>query len=415
MEGPIPPLPDSILEKLDAERERLKSNLTLMRQLLKAYEGRYREASEALRGMEEALKNSDLYYSEGKRYTSINELFNAAIKAQKAIYLCKYWSGEEDFEEILSSVEEGIEKAKSAVKELEGAYEIVPLQARIAAEFRLKDALRSLKDGVSHYDKGDVEGGLVALAYSLWRSRSAVFWSSFGDVRGGIEVSEEEVLRIAQSYVYSAETVVTYSETVLSESGTRGPSLSYLSQAEDFLSEAKSDISSDPVLAIGESIHAMAYATDAMTLGLAASEEALSSYVQYARERAIAHIYSCFNCSVIPLLSLLYLEYGDGLNEPALKSLMYRLASMYAFTVASLVRKPPLGPSEASHTSSSSPAVISKMVTSTTTVTLTSSYTHIITTTVTSGREADITKSWILLVSALLVGLFLGFLIGRRR
>ncbi len=281
---------------------------------------------------EELLGRADGYASKGNLYSASSLAFQSLVRAQEAEFLGRAVGGESIdgmVEEVKGVIREAGERINSTVISSVNEFELM-----IAANWRLSDANKALNEAATYYSKGDVESAISSLAYAKWRAETALQWMEMtSTLEKGKGVDWEKTKSILNNYLYEAETVISYTQTVL---GEMGYTPAEIQEAVAYLEKAKENYNKgNLILAFGESIHALVYASTAMSL-IPTSEYSINYQVEYARKKSLNSLWKSKNGGAESILGYAYFEFAETSNKQPVKLLHYKLSSAYSTTLQSV-------------------------------------------------------------------------------
>lgn len=274
------------------------------------------------------LSETEELASNRKYYSASSKAFQALINAQYVIYAADFIKGR-SFDDIVREVKETIDEARKTVNEAT-IDNINALQFAIASKWRLKNAIKSMEEAAKYFKEGMYGYSLQELAYAKWRAKTAIQWIKLTSLSNGRKIDWDRIKPIIDNYIYEAETVIAYSQTVLSEMGV---SSTEIKLAIEYLDDAKENYNKgDLILALSETMHSLVYASTAMSL-LPVSEKTIDYQIEYARKKGLDSMWRLKKAGVDPILSYLYFEHSETLKDKKEKLLTYKLASIYSNTL----------------------------------------------------------------------------------
>ncbi len=260
--------------------------------------------------LEEARKN----YERGNYYTSTSQYFTANIFMRAEIY--RKTLNDENFEREVKTIEEEIEAVRGSLNQ---EYGLIAMQLVGAAEERLGRAEQYLEKART---SENFEEAALYLAFAKERVESAKVWLSLlPEIREDVPIKKEEVVRRAQFYLSTAESLLVYSKSI----GGFSRLLFGENSAESSLELSKKLYSQGYYFgSIFASIDSMVKSAVAIELiGAKSLEEKISA----ARDSARASLSEAEK--VTPILAIAYFEYGET-SEGVYKLIYYKLSERIA-------------------------------------------------------------------------------------
>ncbi len=260
--------------------------------------------------LEEARKN----YERGNYYTSTSQYFTANIFMRAEIY--RKTLNDENFEREVKTIEEEIEAVRGSLNQ---EYGLIAMQLVGAAEERLGRAEQYLEKART---SENFEEAALYLAFAKERVESAKVWLSLlPEIREDVPIKKEEVVRRAQFYLSTAESLLVYSKSI----GGFSRLLFGENSAESSLELSKKLYSQGYYFgSIFASIDSMVKSAVAIELiGAKSFDEKISA----ARDSARASLSEAER--VTPILAIAYFEYGET-SEGVYKLIYYKLSERIA-------------------------------------------------------------------------------------
>ena len=365
--------------------------------------------------VEDILKSSKMLANQarkeirdGKYYSASSSAFQSTFQAEYAKRLLEYAL------EGPSSVEKLISDVSSSVREIGAKLNATKpnsfssLEALVAAKTRYYLAKEALATGARlaskkvYFDSSSNWGAIHTLSYALWRAETAETWTWLFNVgRGGV-VSEDRVRKVASILLYEAESVVSYTVSLLQDVGG---SSSLLDEASSDLETAGSAFSSgDPYGSLGLAASALAKATAAIHQWFTSDPNVVLSSV---KEISYSSINELLSRGIAPVLALSYAETAKAYEEE--KDIFnaivyYEMSSAHAHMLSLLSRQPEKPVQTGTETKTQTP---------TTTVTQTPPSSTPRPTETTPSRQETIIQYLPFLIASLLIGLLIGYALGR--
>ena len=260
--------------------------------------------------LEEAKRN----YEEGNYYTSTSQYFTANIFMRAEIY--RKTLNDENFEEEVKSIEKEIEDVRVSLTQ---NYGLIAMQLVGAAEERLGKAEQYLEKARTSENFDEAS---LYLAFAKERVESAKVWLSLlPEIKEDVPLKREEVVRRAQFYLSTAESLLVYSKSI----GGFSRLLFGENSAEDSLELSKKLYSQGYYLgSIFASIDSMV--KSAVAIELIGAKD-LNEKVEAARESAKTSLSEAEK--ITPILAIAYFEYGET-SEGVYKLIYYKLSERIA-------------------------------------------------------------------------------------
>ncbi|MHC1592763.1 MAG: S16 family serine protease [Methermicoccaceae archaeon] len=178
--------------------------------------------SSELAAVESLTERAKSLYDEGDYYASTSQSFGALIKLQYVEYASGYVEAEDDSDYISglqADVEEVIARSNRTVREAASSAELINLEGLGAAESRVQEAEELHSQAMSTKNIPEM---LELLAFAHERARSASWWITIAQQGGVKGLNEEDLRDIAAGYISQAQSIATYSSTLLEESSATG-------------------------------------------------------------------------------------------------------------------------------------------------------------------------------------------------
>ncbi len=394
---------DHYLKEGESIRKWVEANLSKLSYMARKAVERVLTISEDLSNKAREELSSGLYY------TASSSAFQSTFEAEYARSLVYFAiSGPKSIELIAERVSDKINSVGQKLNETK-PNSLSSLEALIAAKTRYymaRDALSKatlLASKNVYFDSTDW-GALHWLSYAYWRAETAETWTWLLGIGKGEAVPEPRLRRVASVMLYEAESVVSYAVSLLQDIGATSD---LLNEASDDLDKAGAAFSSGDLYgSLGLTTSALAKATASIHEWFTSDPNAVQDAL---RRMSYSSINDLLRRGIVPVLALSYAETAKVFETSGKKfdSIVYfELSSAHAHMLSLLA----LTKGQPGKTASSTAAVQSTPHT-TETVTVTVSRTV----TPPSSKTSGITNSqMVLLLGALLIGLFAGYLLGRR-
>ncbi len=318
-----------------------KEELGKARELISDLKESYRkELDKILRGAEELLIRAGKLALDRAYYSASSVTFQALIQIQYVENLAHYLAGR-PLDDIVDEAKKRVKNAEETINETVIDH-VNALELVIAAKWRIKDAHRALERAANYYAKDEIAASLRELAYAKWRAETATSWAKLAKlISPGLGFNEDKLRSVLDNYMYNAETVITYAQTILSEMGY---SSDELEEAIKYLEEAKEDYGNgDLILALSEAMHSLVYASTSMAL-IPTSENTISYQVDYSRRKALDSMWRVAGSNLRSILGHAYYEYASIIDERSSRLIMYKLSSAYSTLLTLISGKSKVAP-----------------------------------------------------------------------
>ncbi|RDD53532.1 MAG: hypothetical protein BA066_03965 [Candidatus Korarchaeota archaeon NZ13-K] len=278
----------------------------------------------------------------GNCYTAASMAFNSVVQAEYARAFMNYaLRGESSVNDMMSEVDSKVREVGARVNSTKpGSFS--ELEALIAAKARYYDARNALRRAAELISKGSYLdslewGGIHWLAYAYWRADSASNWLSMNVQGQRISLDEARLREVASAVLYEAESVISYSESLLQEVGG---SSDFLNEASSDLRDASSAFSSgDYYGTIGLSASALAYGTVSIHEWFTSDPRAVLKAV---KETCYSSINELLSKEILPVLALSYAEMAsvrEREDDLLYAIAYYELSSAHAHVISLLSRR----------------------------------------------------------------------------
>ena len=351
----------------------------------------YSYLKEALNEAKSRLDEAKKALEDGRYYTTLSLDFQARITIRHVDWYLDVET-DADLENLLKSVDNEIKSTENAISNLT-IRGISMLQAVAASEERIEQAKSLLKDAWSAYYDGNYWDAVSNAAFAYERIQTAKFWASLGERYAKGDVIERESLKeTARDYLDNSRLIITYITSMFGEVNLQ-ELINLMNEGEGYYQDGKYSA------AIFSAMEARIQAEIILdTLGID-NETILMDKLQRMKEDAKVAIAQAQKEGIYPILSFSYYEFAQsyenqgGLDNIQTAMMFYQYAKETS-TVFLETTSPPNIIEEPSITIPSQ----------TTTPQAT-----------TSPTQPEPTKSYISLIPfALLVGIVLGFIVGRK-
>ena len=351
----------------------------------------YSYLKEALNEAKSRLDEAKKALDDGRYYTTLSLDFQARITIRHVDWYLDVET-DADLENLLKNVDDEIKSTENTISNLT-IRGISMLQAVAASEERIEQAKSLLKDAWSAYYDGNYWDAVSNAAFAYERIQTAKFWASLGERYAKGDVIERESLKeTARDYLDNSRLIITYITSMFGEVNLQ-ELINLMNEGEGYYQDGKYSA------AIFSAMEARIQAEIILdTLGID-NETILMDKLQRMKEDAKVAIAQAQKEGIYPILSFSYYEFAQsyenqgGLDNIQTAMMFYQYAKETS-TVFLETTSPPKIIEEPSITIPSQ----------TTTPQAT-----------TSPTQPEPTKSYISLIPfALLVGIVLGFIVGRK-
>jgi len=351
----------------------------------------YSYLKEALNEAKSRLDEAKKALEDGRYYTTLSLDFQARITIRHVDWYLDVET-DADLENLLKNVDDEIKSTENTISNLT-IRGISMLQAVAASEERIEQAKSLLKDAWSAYYDGNYWDAVSNAAFAYERIQTAKFWASLGERYAKGDVIERESLKeTARDYLDNSRLIITYITSMFGEVNLQ-ELINLMNEGEGYYQDGKYSA------AIFSAMEARIQAEIILdTLGID-NETILMDKLQRMKEDAKVAIAQAQKEGIYPILSFSYYEFAQsyenqgGLDNIQTAMMFYQYAKETS-TVFLETTSPPNIIEEPSITIPSQ----------TTTPQAT-----------TSPTQPEPTKSYISLIPfALLVGIVLGFIVGRK-
>ncbi len=394
---------DHYLKESESIRRWVEANLSKLSYMAKSAVERVLTLSERLSDKAREELSNGLYY------TASSSAFQSTFEAEYARSLVYFAvSGPESVNMIAKRVSDKISSIGAKLNATKPGS-LSSLEALIAAKTRYymaRDALSKatlLASKKVYFDSTDW-GALHWLSYAYWRAETAETWTWLFGVGKGEKVPETRLRKVASVMLYEAESVVSYAISLLQDIGATSD---LLNEASDDLDRAGAAFSSGDLYgSLGLTTSALAKATASIHQWFTSDPNAVQSAL---REMSYSSIDELLERGIIPVLALSYAETAKVYESSGNKFdsiVYYELSSAHAHMLSLLSMTK--GQTERAPTST--PASTGTQVPSTPTVTVTVTHTE----TPATSAQGLFNSQIVLILGALFIGLFAGYLLGKR-
>ena len=351
----------------------------------------YSYLKEALNEAKSRLDEAKKALEDGRYYTTLSLDFQARITIRHVDWYLDVET-DADLENLLKNVDDEIKSTENTISNLT-IRGISMLQAVAASEERIEQAKSLLKDAWSAYYDGNYWDAVSNAAFAYERIQTAKFWASLGERYAKGDVIERESLKeTARDYLDNSRLIITYITSMFGEVNLQ-ELINLMNEGEGYYQDGKYSA------AIFSAMEARIQAEIILdTLGID-NETILMDKLQRMKEDAKVAIAQAQKEGIYPILSFSYYEFAQsyenqgGLDNIQTAMMFYQYAKETS-TVFLETTSPPKIIEEPPFT----------IPTQTTTPQAT-----------TSPTQPEPTKSYISLIPfALLVGIVLGFIVGRK-
>ncbi len=395
---------DHYLGESESIRSWVRANLSRLTYLAREAVKKVLKESEDLADRARSEMKRGLYY------TASSSAFQSTFEAEYARSL-EYFAlmGPKSVDSIERRVSDRI---NSVGKKLNSTKpeSLSSLEALIAAKTRYYLARDALTKGVKlasknvYLDSTDW-GALHWLSYAYWRADTAETWTWLFGIGKGAAVPEARLRKVASVMLYEAESVVSYAVSLLQDIGA----------TSDLLDEASSDLNgAGAAYSSGDLYGSLGLTTSALAKATASIHQWFTSDPRAVREAlrriSYASINGLLKKGVVPVLALSYAETAEVSEESGdlfQAIVYYELSSAHAHML-SLLGSMRGGGGVSGTAQGESPNPVTTTPPGTTT--------QIPSTPIPAPLTGSVMGRYqlVLLLGALLIGLFAGYLLGRR-
>ena len=344
----------------------------------------YSYLKEALNEAKSRLDEAKKALEDGRYYTTLSLDFQARITIRHVDWYLDVET-DADLENLLKNVDDEIKSTENTISNLT-IRGISMLQAVAASEERLEQAKSLLKDAWSAYYDGNYWDAVSNAAFAYERIQTAKFWASLGERYAKGDVIERESLKeTARDYLDNSRLIITYITSMFGEVNLQ-ELINLMNEGEGYYQDGKYSA------AIFSAMEARIQAEIILdTLGID-NETILMDKLQRMKEDAKVAIVQAQKEGIYPILSFSYYEFAQSYeNQGGLDNIQTAMVFyQYAKETSTVFLE-----------TTSSPKIIEEP--------------SITIPTQTTTPQPEPTKSYISLIPfALLVGIVLGFIVGRK-
>ncbi len=264
------------------------------------------------------LQQSENWFDQELFYTSTSKSFQSLISSRFVSYACGYFNSTDEKQYVQSLLTEATDLHGNRSNDAKNAEIVgmISLQCVGAAQTRVFEAQTYLDDAQSSISKNDYLTALYKIAFAVERSESVGWWLRIGlQFNDTNDINASSLSTLTEEYIDDAQQAITYSGVILDEVGQ---SSQYLTDAETFLSSARSEQTAGyPAAALFKSLEALVNANLALEL----VDSSTKDRIDRARERASISIGASRARGIEPVLAVSYYEYAQSLaNESSFDS-----------------------------------------------------------------------------------------------
>ena len=351
----------------------------------------YSYLKEALNEAKSRLDEAKKALEDGRYYTTLSLDFQARITIRHVDWYLDVET-DADLENLLKNVDDEIKSTENTISNLT-IRGISMLQAVAASEERIEQAKSLLKDAWSAYYDGNYWDAVSNAAFAYERIQTAKFWASLGERYAKGDVIERESLKeTARDYLDNSRLIITYITSMFGEVNLQ-ELINLMNEGEGYYQDGKYSA------AIFSAMEARIQAEIILdTLGID-NETILMDKLQRMKEDAKVAIAQAQKEGIYPILSFSYYEFAQSYeNQGGLDNIQTAMM-FYQYTKET---------STVFLETTSPPNIIEEPSITIPSQTTTPQAT-------TSPTQPEPTKSYISLIPfALLVGIVLGFIVGRK-
>lgn len=281
--------------------------------------------SQSLEQAKDILKRADKMYDDKKYYAATSSYFNAMINMRFAQWSDGYDKAtdkEQYLSELVAKVEKQIQLSESDLSSFK-LYGVSDVEAVGAAESRITTARVKLEAAKK---LNDTEEKIFSLAFAHERARTAQWWLTLASPDG--KVVPGDILKDrAGWYLSQAQSINTYMQTLLSESGAH-PGIA--SGSSEDIDHAQKELERGYYAgAIFDSLQATIKAST--TIGLLGKTDA-DMKIEQSAEAAKVAINEARVAGIEPTLAVSAYEYAETVTSPYDRISQYAYAKMIAKT-----------------------------------------------------------------------------------
>ncbi|MBC7095318.1 S16 family serine protease [Thermococcus sp.] len=351
----------------------------------------YSYLKEALNEAKSRLDEAKKALEDGRYYTTLSLNFQARITIRHVDWYLNVET-DADLENLLKNVDDEIKSTENAISNLT-IRGISMLQAVAASEERIEQAKSLLKEAWSDYYDANYWDAVSNAAFAYERIQTAKFWASLGERYAKGNVIERESLKeTARDYLDNSRLIITYITSMFGEVNLQ-ELINLMNEGEGYYQDGKYSA------AIFSAMEARIQAEIILdTLGID-NETILMDKLQRMKENAKVAIAQAQKEGIYPVLSFSYYEFAQSYeNQGGLDNIQNAMMFyQYAKETSTVFLE-----------TASPPKIIEEPTTTIPTQTTTPQAT-------TSPTQPEATKSYISLIPfAFLVGIVLGFIVGRK-
>ncbi|HIH44353.1 MAG TPA: hypothetical protein HA257_04520 [Candidatus Methanoperedenaceae archaeon] len=267
----------------------------------------YRDAEKVAPGSlgraSELIQRARTLYGEKKYYAATSVYFQSMIELRSIIWSAGYDSSK-DRQQYMSNLTDEVGRTINDTELMIADFKAKgygDVSSTGAAESRITEAGSMLKEGMN---KSEITDYISLMAQANERARSARWWLSLADP-GAPVVDEETLADRAGYYLSQAQSIVTYSESLLLESGD----VHVITGADEHISRARIQMKKHYYTgAIYDSLRAIVAASTAIALMGEPDEE---KKIRYSKEAAGIAIGNARNSGTEPTLAVSSYEFAE--------------------------------------------------------------------------------------------------------
>ncbi len=270
------------------------------------------------------LKTADAMYDDKKYYAATSSYFNAMIDLRFVQWSDGYSKAsdkEQYLNELVTKVENQINSSESDLNNFK-SNGVSDVEAVGAAESRITSARERLDEAIKLNDTNDK---IFSLAFANERARTAQWWLTLA-LPGGKTVPENILKDRAGWYLSQAQSINTYMQALLSESGAHA---GITTGADEDIANAQAELERGYYAgAIFDSLQATV--TASTSIGLLGTNA--TAKIEESNESARAAINEARMAGIEPTLAVSAYEYAEFMTNPFDKISQYSYAAMIAKT-----------------------------------------------------------------------------------
>ncbi len=273
----------------------------------------------------DAIDRADNMYNDTKYYAATSSYFNSVYYMRTAQWIdghSKAADKDQYLTELVDKVGKQIQYSESSLDKFK-SYGISDVSVIGAAESRITEARAKLEDAKK---LNDTDEKILSLAFANERARTAQWWLTFAAPNGKI-IPEDILKDRAGWYLSQAQSINTYTQTLLSEGGHPG----IMNDANDYIDYAQKEMMRGYYAgAIFDSLQATV--KDSAIIGLF-SQVDTNKKIEQSSNAAKAAINDARMAGIEPTLAVSAYEYAETLTDDLSRISQYSYAKMVSKTL----------------------------------------------------------------------------------